>query len=186
MRKGGVLLMVGALCACLVSGVFAQDGDVEVTTTTSTSTNTIFVDEPILVRNRLYRTQVIAVQGNTTVFNQTVDSPPDLDAALALFAQARASVASPSRPELVSSNVERTVNVTNTETGRREEVVVTTTTVVGPAQIFVGVNQTQPFFVREGTVNINSNTHTNITINRDVTTTTNITKVSLYRIRGNS
>ena len=42
----------------------------------------------------------------------------------------------------------------------RTETSVTTTTTIGPATIFVGEDQSVPFFVAAGTLNINTNTHT--------------------------
>lgn len=68
-------------------------------------------------------------------------------------------------PTFLGSSESRSAAVKVGEQFDRAETSVTTTTTFGPATILIGENQSQSFFVAAGSVNINTNTHTENFIN---------------------
>lgn len=171
-------------------------------TTSTTSHSTITTLPPVNLTSRGYSTQILGVlsntanASNTTVFNVTVSSGVDLLEMRQQLGLARQAVQNAhsqsgngqlqiSDAQLSSSQAPvsaTTTNSTDVLTGTNTSV--TTSTTFGPGTILIGPDQSQTFFVPAGTMNINTNTHTESFFNRTPTTTQTSTKSSVYRVVG--
>lgn len=130
------------------------------------------------------RTRVTAALDGAIIHDETVTGGPTSAAVTAALARARSALeargiapASVTGPATVSNS--RDVQSTQvTSVLDRIETAVTTTLTFGPGVILIGPNQSQTFFVPAGTVNFNTNTHTEYFYN-DVTTQTIVNNAHL-------
>lgn len=148
--------LVGGLA--IAEDVRPLNGD---TVTTSTTNHTTFarVDLPTA---EAFSTRVAVVIDGMVVFDQTVAAPASSPAAQSLLGQGAAAAAgtcSVAGPFTSSSDttgpavhVGDVFNFTN--------ISVTAQTTFGPQTILIGPDQTVEFFVAAGTINVNTNTHT--------------------------
>ncbi len=143
----------------------AVGGGGESTTTTTTSTTHhqthTTVNGPDI---NTYVTRVIGMLDSVLIFDVTVAGDADDPATLAAYADATAALQSAgggpvTGPALTASSQSNATAQTG-EVCTHEEYSVTTTTTFGPAVILIGEDQSETFFVPAGTVNVNTNTHT--------------------------
>lgn len=159
-------LIVGPLTADAAAGTGTCGGGViivETTFTTSTTHHTTYTDVT-LPTLEAFETRVSARLDGSPVFDESVADASGSGAAAALVASARAVLVEGGAdtiagPDLVASDVTTAVELVGAQFNHDEQTV-TTTPVFGPATIFIGEDQTVPFFVEECTVNYNTNTHT--------------------------
>lgn len=156
------------------------------TFTTSTSSHSTFtrVDLAPVQANQ---TRVTAVLGGVIVFDETVGDAPGSGAVLALEEEATsklqaAGAGAISGPTLVESHqVADTAYLGDQVTGTPQTT--TTTSAIGPQTILVGEEGSQSFFVPAGTVNFNTNTHTETLVNQTYqATVTDVTHVQLNAV----
>ena len=141
------------------------------TATTSTTRHTTVTEQTVEAEE--HQTRVTAVLDGVVVFDQTVNAAPGSPEVHALEAQAVAAVTGPgcaitgqgATGSRGSTGSTVTDQVTHTETS------VTSTTTFGPGTILIGEDQSQTFFVADGTANVNTNTHTETFVTRTTTTT---------------
>lgn len=187
-----------ALCGVLTQGAQAAVGGGGGSTSTFTSSTTHHdthtrVD---LANIHTYQTRVLGyiydnLGNDAWVFDKTTGDPPNApgnNEVNTLFNQAEAAIRAAAHNQHVmpgrcasltihdpaltaSSSSSSTVKVGEQLT--RTETSVTTSTTFGPATILIGEDQSQTFFVAAGTVNFNTNTHTENFINDLYQTTIN-------------
>ena len=120
-----------------------------------------------------YQTRVTAVLDGVVVFDQTVNAAPGSPEVQALEAHAVAAVTGPgcaiTGQGVTGSRGSTGSTISDQVTGT--ETAVTTQTTFGPGTILIGEDQSQTFFVADGTTNVNTNTHTETFVSRTTTTT---------------
>ena len=141
------------------------------TTSTTRHTTTTRVD---LENQTALETRVSGVLDGVVVFDQTLAAAPDSGGVAALIDQANASLAedgacSIAGPVQTSGETSDTELVSEEVTGT--QTTVTTDTTFGPATILIGEDQSVTFFVAPGTLNINTNTHTETFVTQTFQTT---------------
>jgi hypothetical protein len=130
------------------------------TSTTSHSTHTRVDSFSTRITGRLAMGTIVYDQTFPLPFSDPAVQQAVLDAKAALVAAAAPQVITIVGPTLLSSTVMKTGEQV---TGAQQSV--TTTTTFGPATILIGEDQSQTFFVAAGTMNINTNTHTETFVN---------------------
>lgn len=92
----------------------------------------------------------------------------------------------PGRCASLSQNTDITQNATTdtqlTDTQTAQQVSISTDLSIGPGTILIGEDQSQTFFVAQGTTNLNTNTHTETFVHNTYTATT--TNVTSYEVVG--
>ena len=169
-------------------------GNTTTTTTTSTTSGTTFTDQFQTERVDTFLTRITArINGGVTVYDQSFNvafGQPAVTAAIAA-AQAALNAAVEPDPTIVGPTlISSTELLIDTDTDlvsqllNHIETSVTTTTTFGPATILVGEDQSVPFIVDAGTLNINTNTHTQSFFDRLFLTTDTYLTSQTYELVG--
>jgi len=159
--RGAVGLLALAAGVSLAGGAeIAEAAPVNTFSTSTTNGEThTRVDLP---NAEAFSTRVAVVVDGVVVLDQTVAGPASSPAAQAALSQAAAplagacSVAGPFTS--TADTVGPAVHVGDVFTGSTQDMTATTT--FGPATILIGPDQSITFFVAAGTLNVNTNTHT--------------------------
>ena len=167
------LVLSALVWAAVPAAAAVGDGGATTTFTTSTSSHTTVTETIVEVEE--YSTRVTAVLDGVIVYDQTVAAAPGSSEVQALEAQAAAALSGPGCTITArgATGSRGSTGSTSVDTAADPSVAVTTTTTsaIGPQTILVGENGGQSFFVAEGTVNFNTNTHTETFVLRTTTTT---------------
>jgi hypothetical protein len=156
----------------LCGGFLNHTGGGLQTTSTSTTRHTTFITSQAPGGpTEQFRTRVIAVIGQTTVFDETVESGLTFIAVAEALDRARAAIRAQLGPLAVITGPEQTqsnrtqVSQNPTNQVTHTETAVTNTTSFGPTVIQVGPDQSITCFIAAGTTNLNINTHTETFVN---------------------
>lgn len=174
--------LAGTVARVLLFGAAAWWSAAAFATTTTSTTHHDTHTRVDIADAQAYQTRVLgfvfwtdSVFHSAFVFDQTVPNAPSSPEVDTLFNQAFAAdtaalnaVTLPAgctnvlveAPRLVASSDDRAAAVPVGTQFNHSETSVTTTTAIGPATILIGEDQSQTFFVAAGTVNVNTNTHT--------------------------
>lgn len=198
----GALVLSAALAAGLIlsgavfsspAGAAVGGGQTTTTTyTTSTTSGTTFTRKD-LPDVAAYSTRVLGYAGSSCnggeawLFDQTFTSASASAAVQSAIATATAAVSAQcgdvSTAALDSSSTSSATAYLGDEVDHTEQSV-TTTQALGPTSILIGDEQSQTFFVAAGTVNYNTNTHTQTFMNQLYQTTVTTTETWIVKGSG--
>ena len=191
---GVLALLVALVMAMAPARAAVGGGSGNTTTTTSTTHHDTFIDQFQTERVDTFLTRIVGrVDGGATVYDQSFNlafGDPAVQAAVAAAQAAINAAVNPdppiAGPTLISSTelqIDTTTDLVS-QLLSYVETTITTTIAIGPGTILIGEDRSETFFVPAGTVNANTNTHTESFYDRLFLTTNTYLTTQTYELVG--